>query len=1285
LNNSSFEYAYPAYCNPCFNFWAENGVALEADDIDGDGKTNLLAVTNLGSLSVYNFDDPNGPFTVFYPILSGVASTLVLADIDGDGLKDVASAGKVYRNTSTPGSISFAEPSATGFSISWTSLAYADFNRDGKLDLVAADDTNNMVEFYENNSSVGNISFTNGFQRAITNPTSVASSDINSDGFPEVIVASRSTNRIGVLGNKAVTGPILTGSMDPTFTLLVTGAGSLPTKIAVGDLASDGFPEIVAILSGTSNYMVFRNTASTSPVTTASFQGGVPYAFYIPTVATSVRLADLDSDGKVDMLFGNSVTNAGGPTIVKNFWSGSPLSLNEFISVSSYVQSTFPVDRPKSSDVLPLDYDNDGRMDYMLIQSGASGGFFRNVIQANQNITFPALSPVDFGSAPFNLPAFSTSGLPITYTSSNSSVATVDGGVVTIVGAGNVLIKAFQSGNAIYAPALNDGITQSLTVKKGTPTVTFPAIPQRTIGDLPLALVASSNAGPVGFSSSDPSIATILSNNLNVNNAGTVTISALFSGDANWNSASSPQTITINKANQVITFNPLAAKNFGDAPFTLIATNSSPLVVALSSSNLSVATISGTTVTIVGAGSTIITASQVGNPNYNAAASVTQTLTVNKANQTITFNPLPPKNLLDVPFPLTASSNSPVAITYTSSNTSVATIVGNIVTLVGAGSTDITASQPGNANYNTATSITQILTINKVNQSITFGALSTKTFGDADFILSGSASSSLPITYSSSMQSVATVSGNTVTIVGAGTTTISASQSGNANFNTATNVTQTLNVSKANQTITFAALSAKTYGDGPFTLTSSTTSGLPIIYTSSNGSVASISNIQVTIIGAGSTTITASQTGNANYNAATSVTQTLNVSKASQSITFNSLPVKNFGDADFALNATANSTLAITYTSSNTSVATVSGNTVTIVGVGTTNITASQAGNSSYNAAANIIQPLTVAKANQTITFNPLLSVSQSSAPFQLTATASSGLTVSYTSSNALVATVSGNTITIVGVGTTTITALQAGNANYHAAVSVAQTLEVNAKASQTITLNAISDKTIGDPSFPVTATSSAGLSVVLSTTSDKISLSSNTVTLVKAGRASITGNQAGDDATNPAPPVTVSFCIKPTKPVITISNNFSDTPTLTSSTASNYQWYKNNVLIPGATSQTLSVAGIGQYKVSTTEDDCANTSEVFAIVVTANEPVLPNSDLPVEVFPNPSEDFIYLRGIIGKFEYRFSSIIGSTIPIKLEKEGADYKGYVGSLPQGYYVLTVKQPTRTQSIKILKK
>ena len=129
--------------------------------------------------------------------------------------------------------------------------------------------------------------------------------------------------------------------------------------------------------------------------------------------------------------------------------------------------------------------------------------------------------------------------------------------------------------------------------------------------------------------------------------------------------------------------------------------------------------------------------------------------------------------------------------------------------------------------------------------------------------------------------------------------------------------------------------------------------------------------------------------------------------------------------------------------SSNAAVATVSGSTVTIVGAGTTTITASQAGNSNYNAAPNVNQTLTVSKTNQTITFGALTSKKVGDPAFNLTATASSGLTVTYTSSNTAVATVSGITVTIVGQGTTSITASQAGNANYNAASNVSQDLEV--------------------------------------------------------------------------------------------------------------------------------------------------------------------------------------------------------------------------------------------------
>ncbi|OYV00741.1 MAG: hypothetical protein CFE26_23650, partial [Verrucomicrobiales bacterium VVV1] len=178
-----------------------------------------------------------------------------------------------------------------------------------------------------------------------------------------------------------------------------------------------------------------------------------------------------------------------------------------------------------------------------------------------------------------------------------------------------------------------------------------------------------------------------------------------------------------------------------------------------------------------------------------------------------------------------------------------------------------------------------------------------------------------------------------------------------------------------------------------------------------------------TILGAGSTTITAAQAGDSNYAAAISLPQTLTVDQASQAITFAALPAKVYGDASFALAAAASSGLTVSYESSNPAVATVSGSTVTIVGAGSTTITASQAGDTNYSAATNVVQTLTVGQASQAITFAALAAKTYEDVPFALNATASSGLTVSYESSNPAVAMISGSTVTILGAGSTTITA----------------------------------------------------------------------------------------------------------------------------------------------------------------------------------------------------------------------------------------------------------------------
>jgi sugar lactone lactonase YvrE len=427
---------------------------------------------------------------------------------------------------------------------------------------------------------------------------------------------------------------------------------------------------------------------------------------------------------------------------------------------------------------------------------------------------------------------------------------------------------------------------------------------------------------------------------------------------------SNAATLAVTPASQAITFGSLGSVTY--APGTTLALGasaSSGLPVAYASSNTAVATVSGATVSIVGGGSTLITANQSGDSDYQAAPGVSQTLTVNPAPQSLSFGPLSAVAYTPgLTIALTATASSGLPVTYSSSDTAVATVSGSMVTIVGGGSTTITASQAGSADYQPAAGATQALTVNPAPQTITFGSLNAVTYGSSPVTLEASTNSGLPVAYTSSNTAVATVSGSTITIVGGGSTTITATQPGNSDYQVASEVSQTLTVSPAAQNISFGALSPVGFSPGlTITLTATATSGLPLAYTSSNTAVATVSGSTVTILGAGATTITANQPGNANYQAAASVAQVLTVDPGSQTITFNPLsPVSYSQGLTLTLDASASSGLPVSYTSSNPAVATVSGTTATILSQGTTTITASQAGSADYLAAANASQMLTV-------------------------------------------------------------------------------------------------------------------------------------------------------------------------------------------------------------------------------------------------------------------------------------------------------------------------------------
>ena len=168
-------------------------------------------------------------------------------------------------------------------------------------------------------------------------------------------------------------------------------------------------------------------------------------------------------------------------------------------------------------------------------------------------------------------------------------------------------------------------------------------------------------------------------------------------------------------------------------------------------------------------------------------------------------------------------------------------------------------------------------------------------------------------------------------------------------------------VAPAYQTITFAAIDVMKVGMADFGSAVSS-SGLPVTLLSSNSDVATIVNGKIHIVGSGTSEISATQAGDANYYAADVVKRNLVVVKNDQNITFNSLSAKTIGDADFDGGAIASSGLLLNYTSSNPAVATIVDGKIHLVGAGTATITASQTGNEIYNAAISVTQPLTVNK-----------------------------------------------------------------------------------------------------------------------------------------------------------------------------------------------------------------------------------------------------------------------------------------------------------------------------------
>jgi len=521
--------------------------------------------------------------------------------------------------------------------------------------------------------------------------------------------------------------------------------------------------------------------------------------------------------------------------------------------------------------------------------------------KGDQTITFTSTAPSDatVNGPTYTVTATSSSGLPVTFAidASATAVCSIAGSTVSFLSSGTCVINANQAGDANYNPAPQ--VQQSFSVGKASQTISFTSTApvNAKVGGPTYTVTATATSGLTVAFTIDPSastVCTIAGSTVSFIGVGTCVINANQPGDASYAAApQEQQSFPVAKGDQTISFTSTAPVNakVGGPTYTVTATATSglPVTFSIDASASSVCSIAGSTVSFLSVGTCVINANQPGDANWNAASQAQQSFPVNPGDQTISFTSTAPVNAkVNGPtytVTATATSGLPVTFSIDASAASVCTIVGSTVSFIGAGTCVINANQAGDANYNPAPQAQQSFPVAKGDQAISFTSAApiNAKFGGPTYTVSATATSGLTVIFSidPSAASVCSVAGSTVSFIGAGTCVINANQPGDANWNTAPQVQQSFLVDKADQTVSFTSTppALAQIGGPTYTVTATATSGLPVVFTidASATSVCSVVGSTVSFLAGGNCVINANQPGNANWNAAPQVQQTVPV------------------------------------------------------------------------------------------------------------------------------------------------------------------------------------------------------------------------------------------------------------------------------------------------------------------------------------------------------------------------------------------------------------------------